>query len=206
MEVAEAKPETTPRSFSSLTAKEAFALVPAADVTPWLPDTLPRPPSDILIAVLERLQYFDLSGSEAGKILLIDALLAEIVPPFQNLKVWKAAPLQSDKVYGVADFLIAPRRGYVEAPLLCVIEAKKDDFDAGRVQCIGEMTACRWNNAQKSDPINVYGIVSNGQGWVFYELAPNGPVRETELFAISDMPRLLGMLHFLCAACARNVG
>ena len=93
MEVAEAKPKEVPRSFASLTAKEAFALVPAADVTPWLPDTLPRPPSDILIAVLERLQYFDLSGSEAGKILLIDALLAEIVQPFQNLKVWKAAPL-----------------------------------------------------------------------------------------------------------------
>ena len=195
----------TPRSFSSLTPKEAFALVPAEDVTFWLPNVPSRAPSPVLMTVLERLQFFDLSGSEAGKLLLIDALLGEIVPPLQTLKIWKAAPLQSDKVFGVADYLIAPRRGYIDGPLLCVIEAKKDDFDAGRVQCIAEMTACLWNNEQKGQTGDVFGIVSNGHGWVFYQLAPGGPVLETELYAISDMPRLLGMLTYLCAACAARI-
>lgn len=194
----------TPRSFSSLTLQEALALVPASDLTRWNPQIEPRQSSEVLTAVLERLQFFDLAGSEAGKILLIDALLGEVVPPLQNLKVWKAAPLQSDRVFGVADFLIAPRRAYVEAPLLCVIEAKKDDFDMGRIQCVAEMTACQWNNRQKEAALDVFGIVSNGQGWVFYQLTHIGQVRETELFTLRDLPDLLGMLHFLCAACALN--
>ena len=190
--------------FSLLSLQQALALVPATDLVRWNLSVPPHPPSDVLIAVLERLQFFDLSGPEAGKILLIDALLAEAVPPLQNLKVWKAAPLRSEAVYGIADYLIAPRRAYVEGPLLCVIEAKKDDFDAGRIQCIAEMTACLWNNRQKDHNGDVYGIVSNGQGWVFYQLTQNGQVRETELIAISDLPRLLGTLYFVCAECAKN--
>ena len=45
-----------------------------------------------------------------------------------ELKVWKAAPLESDTLMGVADYLITPKRVYVETPLLCVAEAKRDDF------------------------------------------------------------------------------
>lgn len=195
-------PDSDARPFSSLSLQEALALVPAENLVRWNPAGSPRTPSDVLTAVLERLQFFDLSGSEAGKILLIDALLGEVIPPFKNLKVWKGAPLRSDKVFGIADFLIAPLRAYVEAPLLCVIEAKKDDFDAGRVQCIAEMTACLWNNQQKGHAVDVFGIVSNGQGWVFYQLTQSGQVRETDLIAISDLPRLLGTLHYLCAECS----
>ena len=118
---------------------------------------------------LQRLESFDLQNSEAAKTLLIDALFAEIVPLHPKLKVWKSAPLETDTLTGIADYLIAPRRAYLATPLLCVTEAKRDDFERGRAQCLGEMYACIWNNRQRDQNVDVYGIVSNGQGWIFYK-------------------------------------
>lgn len=193
------------RNFSGMTLEEAMHLVPAENFLRWQIDAPARPPSDILLAVLHRLESFELSGSEAAKVMLIDTLLAEIVPDYLKLKVWKSVPLESDKVMGVADYLIAPRRAYVATPLLCVVEAKRDDFDAGEVQCVAEMAACQWNNRQKGHDIAIFGIVSNGQGWIFYKLTCAGEVFETGLYTFNDLPTLLGVLDTVCAECAKNV-
>jgi hypothetical protein len=193
------------RNFASLTLEEAMQLIPAEDFQRWPLVVPPRPPSAILEANLHRLESFELSGSEAAKVLLIDTLLAEIVPDYPRLKVWKAAPLESDTVAGIADYLIAPRRAYVSTPLLCVVEAKRDDFDAGEVQCIAEMAACQWNNRQRGHDTDVYGIVSNGQGWTFYKLTKAGEVYQTDQYGLKDLSGLLGALDYVCAECAKNV-
>lgn len=174
-------------------------------LTAWHPDTPPRPPGDTLRDILRRLESFDLQSSEPAKTLLIDALLVEIVPLHPSLKVWKEAPLNSDTTTGVADYLIAPRRAYLATPLLCVAEAKKDDFAKGRVQCLAAMAACRWSNQQRGHTVDVYGIVSNGQAWQFYKLAQSGAVFETGLYTTQFLAELLGALDYICAECAKNV-
>ena len=193
------------RDFSALSLKEALQMVPTKRIAVWQPDAPPAAPSAYLTETLTRLRAFDLQRSEAAKILLIDALLIEVAPSYPQLKVWKASPLESDVAMGVADYLIAPDYAYVETPLLCAVEAKRDDFDGGRIQCIAEMAACRWNNAQAGRDVDVYGIVSNGQGWVFYRLTTVITLAATDLYALSDLPDLLGVLHHTLAACAANV-
>jgi len=193
------------RKYSGLTLEEAMQLIPAERLTQWNLDAPPRPPGDFLRAGLRRLESFDLVSSEAGKMLLIDELLQEIVPEYPQLKVWKAALLETDALTGTADYIIAPNRAYMATPLLCVVEAKRDDFEAGRVQCIAEMVACTWKNRQKNLERDVYGIVSNGQGWVFYRLTPPGEVFETGVYTTQYLPQLLGALDHVCAACAMNV-
>ncbi len=182
-----------------------MGLIPAENLTPWKIDVGERAPSSVLQTNLSRMQSFMLSASEAAKLLLIDALLLEVVPDYPALQVWKAAPLKSDTVFGVADYLVTPKRAYLKTPLLCAIEAKRDDFDAGAVQCVAEMAACRDNNTRDGHRLDVYGIVSNGQGWVFYKLSSSNEVFVSGLFTTEDMPKLLGVLHFVCAACAQNV-
>lgn len=174
-------------------------------LTLWQPDAPARPPSDMLLGHLARLNSFDLRSTGQGKTLLINALFAEVVPIHPNLKVWKAAALDTGTLTGVADYLIAPFRAYLETPLLCVTEAKRDDFERGQAQCLAEMYACAWNNRQAGHDVDVYGIVSNGQGWLFYKWERGGDVFETEQYAISDMPHLLGLLHYVCGECARLV-
>jgi hypothetical protein len=175
------------------------------EFVPWQLSVPLRPPSDFLKENLRRLEAFDLQMSELGKTLLIDALFAEIVPNYPKLKVWKAALLETDTLTGVADYVITPKRAFMATPLLCVAEAKRDDFVQGRAQCVAEMVACQWNNQQKDHLRDVYGIVSNGQGWQFYKLTLGGEVFETELYTNAFMPELLGALDYVCAECARNI-
>jgi hypothetical protein len=101
--------------------------------------------------------------------------------------------------------LIAPSRGYIETPLLCAVEAKLDDFTQGEVQCIAEMAACRDNNRRDGHDLEIHGIVSNGQGWVFYRLTRTPEVWVSGLFTMNDLPKLLGALDHVIAACADNI-
>lgn len=193
------------RNFSALTLKDALQLLGQNDLIFWDLQATPRPPGVFLTEALTRFRSFDTANTEAAKLLLIDALFAETVPNHPNLKVWKAMPLESDTLVGVSDYLIAPRRAYLALPLLCVAEAKRDDFVQGRAQCLAEMAACRDNNRQEGHDTDVFGVVSNGQVWQFYKLVRAGEVFESRLFSTDYLPDLLGALDFICAECARHV-
>ena len=193
------------RNFSGMSLKETMILLQQSDFKLWEIDAPPRPPSAFLQEALRRFDAFNLTNSEAAKLLLIDALLVEIVPSYPNLRVWKAAVLESDTMIGVADYLIAPKRAYLSTPLLCAVEAKRDDFEQGRAQCLAEMSACRWNNRQENHFVDVYGIVSNGEAWQFYKLLQTGEILETEVYTMKFLPELLGALDYVCAECAQAV-
>lgn len=197
--------KSTKRQYSDLTLKEVLDFLDQKKIQDWQLDVPPHAPSSDLKAHMRCLSAFDLQSSEQAKTLLIDALFAEIVPLHDTLKVWKAAPLETEPLSGIADYLIAENRAYLFAPLLCVTEAKKDDFEQGQAQRIGEMIACRWHNTKENIEIDVHGIVSNGQGWQFYKLMQTNEVFETGLYTLESLPQLLGLLNFICGECAKNV-
>ena len=198
-------PHPPKRKYSDIRLPEAMRLIGRDKFIRWQINAAVWQPSDALKTHLRRLEAFDLQTTEQAKTLLIDALFAEIVPEYSMLKVWKAASITTDTLTGVADYLIAPHKVYLETPLLCVAEAKRDDFERGRAQCLAEMVACQWNNRQQGLEVEVYGIVSNGQGWQFYKLLPSGETHETELYTIAYLPELLGALNYLCSECAKNL-
>lgn len=199
------KGQAKKRNYSVMKLAEAMHLVGRESLTRWQLNAPARPPGDALQTHLQRLDVFDLESTEQAKTLLIDALFAEIVGNYPKLKIWKAETLETDTLTGVADYLIAPRRAYLATPLLCVTEAKRDDFEKGRVQCLAEMVACQWNNKQGNLDIDVYGIVSNGQVWRFYKLTKTNDAYETNQYGIEDLPGLLGALDYVCGECAKNV-
>lgn len=192
------------QNYSSMTMEDAMTFIGTQNLTPWRLSATPRNQSDTLIEILRRLESFDLQASGSAKTMLIDALFVEIVPLHPKLKVWKEAILNTDSTTGVADYVIAPKRAYLATPLLCVAEAKKDDFAKGRIQCLAEMAACRWSNEQRGQSLDVYGIVSNGQAWQFYKLTVLREVFETGVYGIKDMPAVLGALDYVCNECAKN--
>lgn len=140
-------------------------------------------------------------ASEESKKLLIDAILEEGVEGFSRLKIWKGANLETETVGGYVDYLVAEDRDYLYAPFLCVVEAKKDDFEQGLAQCLVEMQACLRSNRQIGREINGLGIVTNGEGWKFYRLILTGDVEETELYSIQNIEAVLGILRFIFSAC-----
>ena len=197
---------TPKRKFSSLTPADAFDLFQRDNFMAWNLEAPPLPPSAILPAIFKRLEGFDLETSEAAKELRIDALFGEIIIRHEQMKIWKTAPLSTDTLNGFADYIIAPRRAFVRTPLLCAVEAKRDDFNLGAAQCVGEMYACQWLNAQESFSSNIYGIVSNGANWQFYKAASNGDLYRSPLLVITNLPQLLGALDAVFAACAALIG
>jgi hypothetical protein len=62
----------------------------------------------------------------------------------------------------VADYLVAGQGKIYQSPFLCVVEAKKDDFEQGLAQCLLEMYVCQQNNVQLFD---VFRIVTNSTVW-----------------------------------------
>ncbi|MGB3309759.1 MAG: hypothetical protein WBG32_19630 [Nodosilinea sp.] len=193
------------KPFSSFTYREAFKHLGITDLKRWAIAAEPVPVTAFFRQRLERLQRFDLESLEVSKTLLIDAICEEGLEGYERLKVWKGAYLEGEKVCGNADYLIAERRAYLDAPFGCVIEAKKDDFEQGAAQCLVEMHACHWVNQQMGRTMDIYGIVTNGEGWKFYRLAATGEVFESLLFGIGDMPTLLGLLRLFFGLCDDNL-
>jgi hypothetical protein len=193
------------KPFSSFTYKEAFKHLGINELQRWNIEAEPVPISAFFKQRLERLQRFDLESLEVSKTLLIDAICEEGLEGFNRLKVWKGAYLEGETVCGNADYLIAERRAYLEAPFVSVIEAKKDDFEQGASQCLVEMQTCQWVGQQLGKGMDIYGIVTNGEGWKFYRLTIDGVVGESLLYGIGEMSILLGLLRSVFQQCEKNL-
>ncbi|NJR61126.1 MAG: hypothetical protein HC769_21225 [Cyanobacteria bacterium CRU_2_1] len=193
------------KNFSSFNYRDAFKQLNITQLFAWTVNFTPVQPSNFFHQHLARLQCFDLQSSEESKKLMIDAILTESIQDFKRLKIWKGACLESDGLVGEADYLVAENRAYLEAPLLCIIEAKQDDFYQGTAQCLVEMQACQWNDRQLGKIFDIFGIVTNGEGWKFYRLAIQGDVHETALYSISDISAVIGLLHFVFQQCEQNL-
>jgi hypothetical protein len=194
------------RNFSSFTLAEAYKELGLTKLIEWKLDAPPVAPSAFYHQRLQRLHArFNLTTSERAKELLIDAICEEALEESPKLKIWKAAAIQSEDLIGVADYVAAPDRDYLDTPLLCIVEAKKDDFEQGLAQCLVEMKACRESNAQAGAAIDVYGVVTNGAGWVFYQFTTDRRVFESRLYALGEIEEILGCLRLIFRKCEENI-
>jgi hypothetical protein len=195
-------PKSKKKNFSSFRTRDAFKQLDITELLPWAIAPISIPPTPFFQQRLERLQKsFDLQSYEESKKLLIDAICEEAIDVFEHLKIWKGAQLEGDTAAGFVDYLVTERKRYIEAPLLCIIEAKKDDFEQGLAQCLVEMQACQWKNQQADRQIDVLGIVTNGATWQFYKLTPTGVVSETPAYSLGDQDLLLGRLRYIFQLC-----
>ena len=72
-------------------------------------------------------------------------------------------------------------------------------------QCLVEMQTSAELNTTAGKSLDVYGIVTNGQGWQFYRLDSGGTFFETGLFSSTNTTQLLGMLDWLFARCTEQL-
>ncbi|MEB3295402.1 MAG: hypothetical protein VKJ24_19785 [Synechococcales bacterium] len=199
------KPKPSKKPFSKFKLKDAYQALNIKRLQPWSIEFTPIQPSDDFQRQYQRSQVFDLKHSEEGKKIIIDLVFIEALQPFSHLKIWKGEALESETAHGAADYLITENFDYAEAPILCVAEAKKDDFDQGLAQCLVEMQACQWTNQKIGKSIDIFGIVTNGEGWKFYKLTPKNEVYETSLYTLRELADILGTLHVIFTACEHNL-
>jgi hypothetical protein len=193
------------KSFSQYDLPAALAAVGVQEFHPWSLIVSDKAPSRFFEEKMRRLEAFDTARSEGAKLLLVDAFLEEAIQPYVQLRIFKEATLRATTASGIVDYLVARRTAVPQAPLVCVAEAKKDNFDEGLAQCLVEMQAASENNTQAEHQIPVFGIVTNGMGWQLYRRDYDSSVRETSLYTASDAPRLLGALDYIFAECEKNL-
>ncbi len=125
-----------------------------------------------------------------------------------NLKIWSHIEFNCDEnLKGIPDYLIGIPKDIIsiKTPILCLGEAKKDDFDKGWGQVAAEMVAAQKINAKNKVNIPVFGLVSNGKTWEFGKL-------ENTVFSIdpnsytapNHIQELLATLNWLFAKCYKN--
>ncbi len=99
---------------------------------------------------------------------------------------------------GTCDFLISrsPEQLFINAPVITIVEAKKEDINAGLGQCVAEMLAARLFNEREENQIDtIYGAVTTGDRWKFLKLKEQ--IIEIDLgehFLINNVNKILGIL------------
>ncbi|MCP4344316.1 MAG: hypothetical protein GY795_02180 [Desulfobacterales bacterium] len=101
---------------------------------------------------------------------VITPILNIVAENNKPLNVWIQEPFNVDKekgLIGEPDYLIAPVTDYggMDIPPLCIIEAKKQNWDEGWTQALAEMVAVSVKGADIC-----YGIVTTGKIWQFGKL------------------------------------
>jgi hypothetical protein len=137
--------------------------------------------------------------------LLVAPLLAEVWQRSQHrISLYSGVELNVDEAVGltgVCDFLLgrSSQLYYVEAPVVAVVEAKKDSIPDGLGQCAAAMVAVqRFNQKTNQATEAVYGCVTTGSLWRFLRL--NGKRLDIDLdeYQIAQAERILGVLLHCC--------
>ncbi len=99
---------------------------------------------------------------------------------------------------GECDFILAvgPALPPLHAPVMTVVEAKKNDVEAGLGQCIAQMVAARrFNEAAGRATTPIYGCVTTGETWQFLRMADRVALLDRPRYYLDNVGRILGVLQ-----------
>jgi hypothetical protein len=104
---------------------------------------------------------------------------------------------------GICDFLISrsPEQLFIEAPVVVVVEAKREDLNGGLGQCVAEMIASQRFNEKNNNIIPIiYGTVTTGDRWKFLKLDGQTVTIGLLEYTIPPVEQILGILfNFITA-------
>lgn len=140
----------------------------------------------------------------------IIAPILNIVAQHNGLPVWSHLRFdvsEEDGLVGIPDFIIAPASDIgttFHTPVICIAEAKKENFNEGWAQVLAEMIAAqRFNGIIEQD---IFGIVTTGNFWQFGKLHSNTLTMEVVSYsAAENLQKLLDVLNWITAEAKKNL-
>ena len=166
------------------------------------------PPSAFLLELLKRHETLAAAiNTEKGwSEYVIAPLLGEVwsLARERQVTLYSGTEFAVDKAEGLTgycDFILGfgPQLYYVTAPLVTIIEAKKEDINGGLGQCAAAMIAAQKFNRRAGTPLaDTFGCVTSGPLWRFLHLRDHALMLDSQLRQLADLPKLLGIfLHIL---------
>jgi len=166
-------------------------------------DIAPVAPSAHLTTELERNVPVALAiGTEKARSeMIVGDVLLELREHFdRRISLFSGIDFSVDPekgLTGVCDFLVSlsPVSFVLEAPIILLVEAKKDDVLEGLGQCVAEMIAAQQFNARRENSIQcIYGVSTTGADWRFLKLEGQKLHIDTEFYSIHACDKILGIL------------
>ncbi len=190
------------REFTWAKAKQDFGLQ-TVEGESFLPELPVVEPSPLLAATLKRnIPWAIAVGNEKARSeAIVNPILLEVKQILQGqVSVFSGEEFNVDAAAGLngtCDFLVSqsPEQIALEAPVLVVVEAKKDDLKQGMGQCLAAMVAAqRFNEAHQRAIPTVYGSVTTGTVWRFLQLAAQTVTVELADYPVPPVERVLSIL------------
>ena len=166
-------------------------------------DIEPVAPSAVLVAELEKKVPVAaaINTEKARSELIVANVLFELLEQFdRRISFFSGIDFNVDAesgLTGVCDFLVSlsPVQSFLEAPVIILVEAKKEDPAPGLGQCVAEMIAAQRFNAQKNNNIAcIYGAATTGTEWKFLRLKENRLSIDITVYQITQCGKILGIL------------
>jgi hypothetical protein len=168
-----------------------FASAPPAVIRPWLRETLDQ---NLPLASAIRTE-------KARSELIVMPVLLEVWNQFdRKISLFSGIDFPVDRkagLEGFCDYLIglSEEQIVVRAPVIALVETKKDDPNEGLAQCIAEMIgAQRFNVKHDKERVVIFGASTSGTAWRFLKLS--GTTVEIDLtdYYIADAEKIVGVL------------
>jgi hypothetical protein len=188
--------------FSLSSVKKAFQLqlIEQVDLFEQSSDLNPSP---FLTATLkENLPVALASNTEKSRSeMIIAPILMDLRKQFANhISLFSGINFTVDLSQGLngnCDLLISYSEEMLllTAPIITLVEAKKEDLNSGLGQCIEEMIAAQRFNEQEGNNIpEIYGVVTSGTIWKFLKLVKNQVFLDLTEYYLNNLPKILGIL------------
>ncbi|MEM7555340.1 MAG: hypothetical protein AAF378_14790 [Cyanobacteria bacterium P01_A01_bin.84] len=160
-------------------------------------------PSDFLTQTIEENIPLAIASNteKARSEMIISPILIELRKQYKNqISLFSGIDFSVDNKRGLngnCDFIISrsPELLILSAPVMIIVEAKKENINGGLGQCVAEMLAAKIFNEREDNSIStIYGTVTSGTNWRFLKLEGNIINIDLDEYYLSDIKKILGIL------------
>ena len=190
------------------TVKKAFQLEEVNAVGIFAEVEPVEPSTHLATALARNVPLAFAMGTEKAKSeLIVSAVLVELWEHFdRGISFFSGIDFNVDAengLTGVCDFLVSlsPAQFHLEAPVIVLVEAKRDNLTIGLGQCVAEMIAAQRFNAEEGERhfLHVYGAITSGIDWIFLKLDEKKLQLDMAAYTIERCDKILGILASMVA-------
>jgi len=161
----------------------------------------PVAPPAWLLEMLRRGRTPTVVSEKARSEFVVAPILLACQELLQNgFSIYSGTYLEADAERGLAgecDFILArtPPLPILQAPLMVILEAKKQDIELGLGQCAAQMFgAALFNQRHQWPTYPLHGCVTTGETWQFLQLDSAQLLIDTNRYFINELDKILGIL------------
>ena len=165
-------------------------------------DVVPLAMSDWLRDTLAITQQMPLSSEKAKSELIVMPILLELRKRNDNFfTVYSGENLNVDidrGLTGECDFIITKdtRAFAISAPIISVVEAKRDNVEHGIVQCAAQMVGIQHFNRKYNYSVEtIYGCTTTADEWQFLKLTDHQLIIDSDKYFINEIETILGVFQ-----------